>query len=70
MIQIQVTKRSIISFFKEKKIIGAKDVVDEEEHNQFDALAPFDEDITIPTIDDTEESMYICCDHDEAIIVR
>jgi hypothetical protein len=53
-----------------RKIIGAKDVVDEEEHNQFDALAPFDEDITIPTIDDTEESMYICCDHDEAIIVR
>jgi hypothetical protein len=53
-----------------RKIIGVKDVVDEEEYNQFDALPPFGEDITIPTIYDTEEPTYICRDHDEAIIVR
>jgi hypothetical protein len=52
------------------KIIGVEDVVDEEEYNQFDALPPFVEDITIHTIDDTEEPMYIRRDHDEAIIVR
>jgi hypothetical protein len=47
-----------------------KDVVNVEEDNQFDALPPFGEDITIPTIDDIEEPTYICHDHDEAIIVR
>jgi hypothetical protein len=53
-----------------REIVAFEDVVDEEEYNQFDALPPFDEDITIPTIDDTEEPMYIDHDHDEAIIVR
>jgi hypothetical protein len=53
-----------------RKIVGVEDVVDEEEYNQFDALPPFGEDITIPTIDDTEEPTYICRDHDEAIIIR
>jgi hypothetical protein len=53
-----------------RKIVGVEDVVDEEEYNQVDALPPFGEDITIPTIDDTEEPTYIRCDHDEAIIVR
>jgi hypothetical protein len=38
--------------------------------NQFDALSPFGEDITIPIIDDTEEPTYIRHDHDEAIIIR
>jgi hypothetical protein len=52
-----------------RKIIGVKHV-DKEEYNQFDALPPFGEDITIPTIDDTEEPTYICHDHNEAIIVR
>jgi hypothetical protein len=52
-----------------RKIVGVEDVVEEEEYNQFDALSPFGEDITIATIDDTEEPMYICRDHDEAIIV-
>jgi hypothetical protein len=53
-----------------REIVAFEDVVDEEEYNQFDALPPFDEDITIPTIDDTDEPMYIDHDHDEAIIVR
>jgi hypothetical protein len=53
-----------------RKIIGAGNVVDKEEYNQFDALPPFGEDITIPTIDDIVEPMYIRRDHDEAIIVR
>jgi hypothetical protein len=53
-----------------RKIVGVEDVVDEEEYNQFDALPPFGKDITIPTIDDTEEPTYIHRDHDEAIIVR
>jgi hypothetical protein len=53
-----------------RKIVGAENVVDEEEYNQFDALPPFGEDITIPTIDETKEPTYICRDHDEAIIVR
>jgi hypothetical protein len=53
-----------------RKFVGVEDVVDEEEYNQFDTLPPFDEDITIPTIDDTEEPTYICRDHDKAIIVR
>jgi hypothetical protein len=53
-----------------RKIVGVEDVVDDEEYNQFDALPPFDEDITIPLIDDIEEITYICCHHDEAIIVR
>jgi hypothetical protein len=53
-----------------RKNIGVEDVVDEEEYNQFDALPPLGEDITIPTIDDTEESTYTCPDHDEATIVR
>jgi hypothetical protein len=52
-----------------RRIVGVEDV-DEEEYNQFDALPPFGEDITIPTIDDTEKPTYIRCDHDEAIIVR
>jgi hypothetical protein len=52
-----------------RKIVGVEDVVEEEEYNQFDALSPFGEDITITTIDDTEEPMYIRRDHDEAIIV-
>jgi hypothetical protein len=52
------------------KIIGVEYVVDEEEYNQFDALPPFGEDITIPTIDDTKEPTYIRRDHNEAIIVR
>jgi hypothetical protein len=30
-----------------RKIVGVEDVVDEEEYNQFDALPPFGEDITI-----------------------
>jgi hypothetical protein len=53
-----------------RKIIGVEDVVDKEEYNQFDTLPPFGEDITIPTIDDTEEPTYIHRDHDEAVIVR
>jgi hypothetical protein len=53
-----------------RKIIGVEDIVDEEEYNQFDTLPPFGEDITIPTINDTEEPTYIHHDHDEAIIVR
>jgi hypothetical protein len=53
-----------------RKIVGVEDVIDEEEYNQFDALPPFGDDITIPTIDDTEEPTYIRRDHDEAIIVR
>jgi hypothetical protein len=53
-----------------RKIIVVEDVVDEEEYNQFDTLSPFNEDITIPTIDDTEKPTYIRRDHDEAIIVR
>jgi hypothetical protein len=53
-----------------RKIVGVEEVVDEEEYNQFDALPPFGEDITIPTIDDTEEPTYIRRDHDKAIIVR
>jgi hypothetical protein len=53
-----------------RKVVGVEDVVDEEEYNQFDALPPFSEDITIPIIDDTEETTYIHRDHDEAIIVR
>jgi hypothetical protein len=52
------------------KIIGVEDVVDEEEYNQFDALPPFGEDITIPIIDDTEEPTYIRHDHVKAIIIR
>jgi hypothetical protein len=52
-----------------RKIVGLEDV-DVEKYNQFDALPPFGEDITIPTIDDIEEPMYICRDHDKAIIVR
>jgi hypothetical protein len=55
---------------EKRKIVRVEDVVDEEEYNQFDALPPFGEDITIPTIDETEEPMYIRRDHDEAIIVR
>jgi hypothetical protein len=55
---------------RKRKIVGVEDVVDEEEYNQFDALPPFDENITIPTIDDIEEPTYIRRDHDEAIIVR
>jgi hypothetical protein len=55
---------------RKRKIIGVEDVVDEEQYNQFDALPPFGKYITIPTIDDTEEPMYKCRDHDEAIIVR
>jgi hypothetical protein len=55
---------------EKRKIVGVEDVVDEEEYNQFDTLSPFGKDITIPTIDDTEEPTYICRDHDEAIIVR
>jgi hypothetical protein len=54
----------------QRKKVGVEDVVDEEEYNQFGALPPFDEDITIPTIDDTEEPTYKCHDLDEAIIVR
>jgi hypothetical protein len=53
-----------------RKIIGVKDVVDEEEYNQFDALPPFNKHITIPTIDDTEEPTYKHRDHDKANIVR
>jgi hypothetical protein len=53
-----------------RKIIGVEDVVDEEEYNQFDALPPFNDDITTPTIDDTEEPTYIHRDHNKAIIVR
>jgi hypothetical protein len=55
---------------EKRKIVRVEDVVDEEEYNQFDALPPFGEDITVPTIDETEEPMYIRRDHDEAIIVR
>jgi hypothetical protein len=53
-----------------RKIIGVEDIVDEQEYNQFNALPPIGEDITIPTIDDTEEHTCIRRDHDEAIIVR
>jgi hypothetical protein len=53
-----------------RKFVGVEDVVDEEEYNQFDALPPFGKDITIPTIDDTEEHTYIRRDHEKAIIVR
>jgi hypothetical protein len=53
-----------------RKIVRIEDIVEEEEYNQFDALAPFDEDITIRTIDDIEQHTFIRRDHDEAIIVR
>jgi hypothetical protein len=59
-----------IVFQGKRKIIWVEDVVDEEEYNQFDAVPRFDEDITIPTVDDTEEPTYIRRDHNEAIIVR
>jgi hypothetical protein len=52
-----------------RKNVGVEDVVDKEEYNQFDALPPFREYITIPTIDDTDEPMYIRRDHNKAIIV-
>jgi hypothetical protein len=53
-----------------RKIIGIEDVVDKEEYSQFDTLPPFNEDIIIPTIDDTEEPTYIHHDHDKAITIR
>jgi hypothetical protein len=53
-----------------RKIVRVEDAVDEEEYNQFDALHQFGEDITIPTIDDTEKPTYIHRVHDEAIIGR
>jgi hypothetical protein len=53
-----------------RKIVGVEDVDDEEKYNQFDTLHSFGKDITIPTIDVTEEPTYIHHDHDEAIIVR
>jgi hypothetical protein len=53
-----------------RKIVSIEDVVDEEDYNQFDVLPPFNEDIIVPTIDDTEEPTYIRRDHDKAIIVR
>jgi hypothetical protein len=53
-----------------RKIVGVEDIVDDEEYNQFDALPPLGEDITIPTIGDIEEPTFIRRDHDEAIIVR
>jgi hypothetical protein len=53
-----------------RKIVGVEDIVDKEEYNQFDALPPLCEDITIPTIDETKEPTYIHHDHDEAIIAR
>jgi hypothetical protein len=52
-----------------RKIVGVEDV-DEEEYNQFDAQPPFGNEITVPTIDGTEEPTYIRRYHDEAIIVR
>jgi hypothetical protein len=52
-----------------RTIVGVEDVVDEEEYNQFDALPPFSDDITNPTIDDTKEPTYKRRDHDKAIIV-
>jgi hypothetical protein len=55
---------------EKRKIVGIEDVVDDDEYNQFDALSPFGEDITIPIIDDTDEPTYIRHDHDEAIIIR
>jgi hypothetical protein len=55
---------------RKRKIVTVEDVVDKEEYNQFDALPPFGEDITIPTIDDTEKPTYIHHDHDKAVIVR
>jgi hypothetical protein len=44
---------------EKRKMVGVEDVVGEEQYNQFDALPPFGEDITIPTIDDAEEPMYM-----------
>jgi hypothetical protein len=41
-----------------------------ENYSQFDDLPQFSEDITIPTIDDTEEPTYIHRDHDKVIIVK
>jgi hypothetical protein len=53
-----------------RKIGGVEDIADEEDYNQFDDLPPFGEDITIPTIDDTEEPTYVGRDHGEATIVK
>jgi hypothetical protein len=63
------TEEHHIVLHGKRKIVGVEDVV-KEEYNQFDALPSFNKDITIPTVDDTEEPMYIRQDQDEAIIVR
>ena len=57
-------------FFKEKKkIVGVEDVVDEEDCDKFNNLPPFGQNVELPLIDDTEEATYICCDHNEALII-
>jgi hypothetical protein len=53
-----------------RKNVGVEDVVNEEDYNQFNDLPPFDKDITIPTMDDTEEPTYVRRGHDEDIIVK
>jgi hypothetical protein len=55
---------------EKRKFVGVEDVVDEEEYNQFAALPPYDEDITVATANDTKEPTYIHRVHDEAISIR
>ena len=48
-----------------RRIIGVKNIVDEEDYNQFDALLPFGEDIELGPMEDIDEPPYAHCDHNE-----
>jgi hypothetical protein len=53
-----------------RKIIGVKNVVDDEDCDKFEDLPPFGENVELLLIDDTAEATYIRRDHNEALIVQ
>jgi hypothetical protein len=50
-----------------RRIVGVKNVVDEEEFDQFDEILPFVTSIIKSRIPSANEALYLCNDHHEKV---
>jgi hypothetical protein len=52
---------------KKRQIIGVKNVIDEEEFDQYDEIPPFDTSVIKPKIPSANEAPYLRNDHHEKV---
>ena len=55
---------------EKRRIIRVKNVVGEEDYNQFDVLPHFRDDVDLGPMEDTDKPPYVCCDYNERKIIK